>query len=177
MKCVRLVVLQWHWPLSGRPGLSRDSDILLRDVLLNISPLVLHHHSDLICPESIWYRPSLRIQKSVIFNASRPLLHTMPFSCPIIADFCCQATKAADRKGLQRGSYAFWSLLCIDDCWLASPISSLLHSLPLSLPLSLTNLHCTERSMWRRIVNVPSCVNVCMCVCFRGEREAMQERR
>lgn len=60
---------------------------------------------------------------------------------------------------------------------LAAEFYRLSASLTLSLsPPSLSNLLCTERSMWRIIVNVLSNLNVCILIAIPEEKEAMQER-
>ena len=62
---------------------------------------------------------------------------------------------------------AMWSLLWE---WLLAAESCLRSaSLALCHPPSLSSLHCTKRSMWRRMENVPSFVILCMqCVCVSG---------
>lgn len=104
------------------------------------------------------------------------LIPSLPFSLPEILGCICQATKAVGRGVTERKQ----CILVLDDCWLPSPICSLLQSLTPSLPPPFSNLHCTERSMWRRIVNVPSFVNVCFRKkgkqCRRGDRNYKRER-
>lgn len=78
-------------------------------------------------------------------------------------------------------------LTCVDGCWVPSPLGfthSLSPSLLWSLPPSLSNLLCTETSMWSRIENVPSFLNVCILStfpeegeqCRRGDRNYRRER-